>query len=159
VEITKDEILVVFPKVAQLMADALGCDVEKVGLDAPLIDGPGAESIDFLDIVFRLERRRSPGHTEPFWQPPLPSPSGRGGQHQSTKEDTILRSMKALDGFTVGATDGDIGTVRDGYFDDLRYMVRYVVVDTGGGFRDGRCFSRQSPSVRWTGRTSASRPR
>jgi len=40
--------------------------------------------------------------------------------------------MKALDGFTIGATDGDIGTVTDGYFDDLSYTVRYIVVDTGG---------------------------
>jgi acyl carrier protein len=56
VEITKDEILAVYPKVAQTMADALGCDVEKVALDLPLIEGLGAESIDFLDIVFRLER-------------------------------------------------------------------------------------------------------
>ena len=56
VDITKDEILAVYPKVAQTMADALGCDVEEVALNAPLIDGLGAESIDFLDIVFRLER-------------------------------------------------------------------------------------------------------
>jgi uncharacterized protein YrrD len=44
----------------------------------------------------------------------------------------MLRSMKALDGCTIGATDGDIGTVTDCYFDDLSYTVRYVVVDTGG---------------------------
>jgi acyl carrier protein len=56
VELTKDEIVAVYPKVAQTMADALGCDVEKIALDVPLIDGLGAESIDFLDIVFRLER-------------------------------------------------------------------------------------------------------
>ena len=56
VEITKDEILAVYPKVAQTMADALGCDVEEVALNVPLIEGLGAESIDFLDIVFRLER-------------------------------------------------------------------------------------------------------
>jgi len=53
---TKDEIMAIFPKVAETMADALGCDVEKVKLDASLIDDLGAESIDFLDIVFRLER-------------------------------------------------------------------------------------------------------
>jgi acyl carrier protein len=53
---SKDEILAVFPKVAETMADALGCEVEKVKLDASLIDDLGAESIDFLDIVFRLER-------------------------------------------------------------------------------------------------------
>jgi acyl carrier protein len=53
---TQEEIMAVFPKVAATMADALGCDVEKVKLDASLIDDLGAESIDFLDIVFRLER-------------------------------------------------------------------------------------------------------
>ncbi len=56
VEITKDEILAVYPTMAQIMADALGCDVEQVELGVPLIEGLNAESIDFLDIVFRLER-------------------------------------------------------------------------------------------------------
>jgi acyl carrier protein len=55
-EITKDEIMAVFPKVAQTMADALGCDAEQITVDVPLIEGLDAESIDFLDIVFRLER-------------------------------------------------------------------------------------------------------
>jgi acyl carrier protein len=55
-EITQDEINVIFPKVAETMADALGCDVAKVKPSASLIDELGAESIDFLDIVFRLER-------------------------------------------------------------------------------------------------------
>jgi acyl carrier protein len=54
--ITREEITAIFPKVAETMADALGCDVENVKLDASLIDDLGAESIDFLDIVFRLER-------------------------------------------------------------------------------------------------------
>jgi acyl carrier protein len=54
--INKDEVTAIFPKVAETMADALGCDVEKVKLDASLIEDLGAESIDFLDIVFRLER-------------------------------------------------------------------------------------------------------
>ncbi len=54
--ISKEDILVVFPKVAATMADALGCDVERVKPDASLIEDLGAESIDFLDIVFRLER-------------------------------------------------------------------------------------------------------
>lgn len=55
-DITQDEIMAVFPKVAATMADALGCDLDQVRLDASLIDQLGAESIDFLDIVFRLER-------------------------------------------------------------------------------------------------------
>src|SRR5437762_2355840 len=54
--ITKDEIMAVYPKVAETMADALGCDVEDIKLDVSLIEGLDAESIDFLDLVFRLER-------------------------------------------------------------------------------------------------------
>ncbi len=44
----------------------------------------------------------------------------------------MLRTMKDLHGFTIGASDGDIGSVKDFYFDDVSYTVRYVVVDTGG---------------------------
>src|SRR5438105_15150143 len=54
--ITKEEIAAIFPKVAETMAEALGCEVEQVKLEASLIDDLSAESIDFLDIVFRLER-------------------------------------------------------------------------------------------------------
>ena len=55
-EISREEILAVYPTVAETMADALGCDVEDVKLDVSLIEGLDAESIDFLDMVFRLER-------------------------------------------------------------------------------------------------------
>jgi acyl carrier protein len=54
--ITKEEIMAVFPIVQKTMADALGCDVEDIKLDVSLIEGLDAESIDFLDMVFRLER-------------------------------------------------------------------------------------------------------
>jgi acyl carrier protein len=55
-EITKQEIMAVFPTVAETMADALGCDVDQIKVDVSLIEGLDAESIDFLDMVFRLER-------------------------------------------------------------------------------------------------------
>lgn len=54
--ITRDEILAVFPNVAQTVADAIGCELEKVKLESSLIDDLGAESIDFVDIIFRLQR-------------------------------------------------------------------------------------------------------
>ena len=54
--ITQDEINAVFPTVAATMADALGCDVEDIKPNVSLIEGLDAESIDFLDMVFRLER-------------------------------------------------------------------------------------------------------
>ena len=55
-ETTRDEIMAVFPTIAKTMADALGCDVDDIKLDVSLIEGLDAESIDFLDMVFRLER-------------------------------------------------------------------------------------------------------
>ena len=54
--ITKEEIQAIYPKVAATIADALACDEDKVKPDSSLINDLGAESIDFLDIVFRLER-------------------------------------------------------------------------------------------------------
>jgi len=55
-EITKQDIDAVYPKVADTVADALGCEPADVKPNASLIDDLGAESIDFLDLVFRLER-------------------------------------------------------------------------------------------------------
>ncbi len=54
--VTKDEILEVYPKVAETIANAVGSDTDQVTLTTPLIEDLDAESIDFLDIVFRLER-------------------------------------------------------------------------------------------------------
>lgn len=57
INITKEEILAIFPKVAETIADAIACDVEKVKLDSSLVEDLGAESIDFVDIVFRLQQQ------------------------------------------------------------------------------------------------------
>lgn len=56
IEITKEEIDAIYPQVAEIIADALGCDEDEVKPDSSLINDLDAESIDFLDIVFRLER-------------------------------------------------------------------------------------------------------
>ncbi|MEX2216241.1 MAG: acyl carrier protein [Phycisphaeraceae bacterium] len=50
---TQDE---VFGKVQGVLVDALGVDDEDVTPQAKLVRDLGAESIDFLDIVFRLEK-------------------------------------------------------------------------------------------------------
>ncbi len=50
---TRDEIQ---KKVTEVLVDALGVDEEDVTPDASLTGKLGAESIDFLDIVFRLEK-------------------------------------------------------------------------------------------------------
>jgi acyl carrier protein len=50
---TKDEI---YQKVQAALVDALGVDDDEVTPEATLTGDLGAESIDFLDIVFRLEK-------------------------------------------------------------------------------------------------------
>ena len=49
----------VFEKVRDVLTDALGVDDEEVVAEATLQEDLGAESIDFLDIVFRLEKEFS----------------------------------------------------------------------------------------------------
>jgi acyl carrier protein len=49
----RDEI---FKEVQGVLVDALGVDEEDITPEATLIGDLGAESIDFLDIVFRLEK-------------------------------------------------------------------------------------------------------
>ena len=50
---SRDEI---FEKVKSALVDALGVDDDEVSPSATMVGDLGAESIDFLDIVFRLEK-------------------------------------------------------------------------------------------------------
>jgi acyl carrier protein len=50
---SRDEI---FDEVKEVLIDALGLDDDEVSESATLMGDLGAESIDFLDIVFRLEK-------------------------------------------------------------------------------------------------------
>ncbi|MDB6112945.1 MAG: hypothetical protein JWR69_4695 [Pedosphaera sp.] len=43
----------------------------------------------------------------------------------------MLRSIKQLYGNKIAASDGDIGHVKDFYFDDQNWAIRYLVMDTG----------------------------
>jgi len=43
----------------------------------------------------------------------------------------MLHSLKQLLGDKLAASDGEIGQVKDFYFDDLNWVFRYLIVDTG----------------------------
>jgi PRC-barrel domain len=43
----------------------------------------------------------------------------------------MLKNIKDIYGTKLTATDGEIGHVKDFYFDDKSWAVRYLVVDTG----------------------------
>jgi acyl carrier protein len=60
---SRDEI---FTKVQGVLVDALGVDEEEVTAQATLREDLGAESIDFLDIVFRLEKAFTTNPAKPF---------------------------------------------------------------------------------------------
>src|SRR5690242_20114895 len=47
----------IFEAVQTAVTDALGVDEDEVTPEATLLDDLGAESIDLLDILFRLERK------------------------------------------------------------------------------------------------------
>jgi hypothetical protein len=42
----------------------------------------------------------------------------------------MLRSIKDMENYSIGATDGVIGRVKDFYFDDAAWVIRYLVVET-----------------------------
>jgi len=54
--VTPEDIERVYPRVAEIVSDALGVSLDRIRPDVPLIEELDAESIDFLDLVFRLER-------------------------------------------------------------------------------------------------------
>ena len=60
----------------------------------------------------------------------------------------MLRSMKDLEGCTIGAVDGEIGGVRDFYFDDESWVIRYLVVDTGNWLSHRRVLI--APIANWS---------
>jgi acyl carrier protein len=60
---TREEI---YKKVQGVMVDALGVDEEEVTPTSRLREDLGAESIDFLDIVFRLEKAFTTDPAKPF---------------------------------------------------------------------------------------------
>ncbi len=67
----------------------------------------------------------------------------------------MLRNTKDLKNFALRATDGEIGHVKDLYFDDDAWVLRYFVVETGSWLSSSKVlvspFSVQEPN--WQGRT------
>ena len=67
----------------------------------------------------------------------------------------MLHNTKDLVGYGVGATDGAIGHVKDVYFDDGMWVVRYLVVDAGSWLSAPMSI----PKNRFRGSMSSSTPR
>jgi uncharacterized protein YrrD len=49
-----------------------------------------------------------------------------------------MRNLKDLEGYTVQASDGEVGSVHDFYFDDDQWAVRYLIVLTSEVLKKGK---------------------
>ena len=58
----------------------------------------------------------------------------------------MVRGISDLKRFTIAATDGNLGSVSDLYFDDRSWAVRYLMVDAGPWLPGRRSFVSPYPS-------------
>ena len=65
----------------------------------------------------------------------------------------MLHNAKELAGLAVGARDGELGKVKDAYFDDQRWVIRHLVVDAGGWLNERKVLisPRSVRRVDWNG--------
>ena len=124
---TKDEI---YEKVQSTLVDALGVDEEDVTRDATLFSDLGAESIDLLDIVFRLERNfgiripRGELFPENFSDPDMVE----GGKLTTKGLDEIKQRMPYAD-LTEFSANPEVDRLFDLYTVDM--LVQYVSCKLG----------------------------
>ena len=57
---------------------------------------------------------------------------GRSGRGRAIGTRVMLTNSTFLRDLTIHATDGELGTVDEFYFDDETWGIRYLVVKTGG---------------------------
>ena len=116
----------IFQKVQSTLVDALGVDEEDVKENASLRADLGAESIDFLDIVFRLERNfgikipRGELFSENFVADPELAKDGK----LTTKGMEELRQRMPYADLTEFAANPDVDKIIDLY--TVEMLVRYV---------------------------------
>jgi len=119
---TQDEI---FDKVRNTLVDALGVDEDDVTRTATLRSDLGAESIDLLDIVFRLERNfgikipRGELFPENVSDPDLTE----NGKLTSKGLEELKERMPYAD-LTAFSADPDVEKILDLYTVDM--LVQYV---------------------------------
>jgi hypothetical protein len=61
-------------------------------------------------------------------------PGDNSEQKRSAKNErttTMLNKAKTLKGYKLDSLDGEIGKVKEFYFDDRHWAIRYLVADTG----------------------------
>ena len=116
----------IYEKIQSTLVDALGVDEEDVTHDATLQGDLGAESIDFLDIVFRLERNfgiKIP-RGELFPENVVTDPDMIADGKLTAKGLEELKSRMPYADLTEFAADPDVEKIGDLYTVDM--LVHYV---------------------------------
>src|ERR1035437_7904493 len=55
-----------------------------------------------------------------------------GNEYKTQRRETdMLNKAKTLKGYKLDSRDGEIGKVKEFYFDDHHWTIRYLVADTG----------------------------
>jgi acyl carrier protein len=116
----------IFDKVQTTLVDALGVDEEDVTREATLQKDLGAESIDFLDIVFRLERNfgiKIP-RGELFPENLVADPEWVADGKLTSKGIAELKSRLPFADVSKFATNPEVENIGDLYTVDM--LVQYV---------------------------------
>jgi hypothetical protein len=68
-------------------------------------------------------------------------PAANGEQKRNANNERVIMliTAKTLEGFKLDSLDGEIGKVKEFYFDDRHWTIRYLVAETGTCSRTGRC--------------------
>ncbi|MFQ5412143.1 MAG: acyl carrier protein [Phycisphaerae bacterium] len=116
----------VFGKVKNVLVDALGVDDDEIREDATLTGDLGAESIDFLDIVFRLEKTFSIKipRGELFPDDILNNPEYVDGGKMTEKGLATLKSAMPHADFTDFEADPDVAQMPNLF--TVKTIVNYV---------------------------------
>ncbi len=126
---TEEEI---FEKVQETLVDALGVDDDEVMPDATLTGDLGAESIDFLDIVFRLEKafniKIPPGDLFPDNVLNNPEYVADG----KLTETGLAQLKQALPHIEFGDFEADPDVNKMGELFKVKTLVKYVQAKVGG---------------------------
>jgi acyl carrier protein len=117
---------VVFDKVKEVLVDALGVDDDEIREEASLIGDLGAESIDFLDIVFRLEKTFSIKipRGELFPEDILNNPEYVEGGKMTSKGLTTLKTAMPHADFSEFEKDPDVSKMTNLF--TVKTIVNYV---------------------------------
>lgn len=100
--------------VREAVADALGLDLEEVEADSTLLDDLGAESIDLLDILYRIAQSTGTKITVKDLAAYIQGDVPEGEFGDETTETILPRGVAQLTAVMPQLTDADLERIRPG---------------------------------------------